>query len=180
MRSLFADINECSDSVCEQICDNLPGSFQCRCQPGYFLAADGVSCFIGETYCSCLCMLSLTWFHSQMNVEWVHSTAAKMLHVLMQWMDLCVFAMMVIQAMDQFVKVNSLVQEWLQFIVTPSESSLLFSLRTSFNASFFNLQILMNATVMVIPVARSVVIPLGALNVLAGRGLYWTLMESTV
>ncbi|XP_067400216.1 endosialin [Emydura macquarii macquarii] len=29
------DADECATGPCEQLCDNFPGGFQCRCQPGY-------------------------------------------------------------------------------------------------------------------------------------------------
>ncbi|XP_064613092.1 uncharacterized protein LOC135476878 [Liolophura sinensis] len=41
-----ADINECSNNNggCAQLCDNLPGSFRCRCGRGFGLLGDGKSC----------------------------------------------------------------------------------------------------------------------------------------
>ena len=52
------DIDECSlmaegdtrvELPCEQICNNLPGSFTCGCNEGYVLAADGTSCDISKS-----------------------------------------------------------------------------------------------------------------------------------
>lgn len=48
--SRFADIDECFDpdfpAGCDQICHNVPGSFQCGCQQGYF-ASNKINC-VGE------------------------------------------------------------------------------------------------------------------------------------
>ena len=40
------DVNECAtnNGGCSQICTNTDGSFVCSCNPGYTLAADGVTC----------------------------------------------------------------------------------------------------------------------------------------
>lgn len=41
----FIDINECNSyHECEQICQNLPGTFECACEEGYFLQVDGKQC----------------------------------------------------------------------------------------------------------------------------------------
>ena len=43
--SLFIDINECGGlRRCEQACNNMAGSYQCACLPGYTLAANAISC----------------------------------------------------------------------------------------------------------------------------------------
>ena len=41
-----SDINECTENLddCVQICDNTIGSYECSCENGYTLAADGRSC----------------------------------------------------------------------------------------------------------------------------------------
>ena len=41
-----SDINECNtgNGGCSQICTNSIGSFECRCNSGYNLAADGRTC----------------------------------------------------------------------------------------------------------------------------------------
>ena len=41
-----SDINECSDENggCSQICTNTEGSFNCECNSGYLLDADGATC----------------------------------------------------------------------------------------------------------------------------------------
>ena len=46
MFSCLSDVDECaiSNGGCEQICDNTYGSFECDCQPGYTLNADGFNC----------------------------------------------------------------------------------------------------------------------------------------
>ncbi len=47
---IFPDINECSDSDCDQICTNLDctnGRFTCSCTAGYYLGNDNHSC-IGQ------------------------------------------------------------------------------------------------------------------------------------
>ena len=40
------DLNECSTSNggCDHVCTNSVGSFQCSCNSGYSLAADGTTC----------------------------------------------------------------------------------------------------------------------------------------
>ena len=44
---LCADMDECSLSVeiCDQICNNTIGSFECKCNPGFILGIDRQSCF---------------------------------------------------------------------------------------------------------------------------------------
>ena len=44
---IFSDINECDESNgnCNQICNNLPGTYNCSCYPGYALDIDGHSCY---------------------------------------------------------------------------------------------------------------------------------------
>ena len=43
---MILDINECvaQNGGCEGVCANVPGSYYCRCPPGYRLSADGKSC----------------------------------------------------------------------------------------------------------------------------------------
>jgi len=42
---IFVDINECNDQGrCEQLCENLPGSFRCACMDGYRLQVNGTKC----------------------------------------------------------------------------------------------------------------------------------------
>lgn len=43
MKSLFVDVNECLfvNGGCDDICVNTPGSFQCQCQTGQSLNANG-------------------------------------------------------------------------------------------------------------------------------------------
>ena len=40
------DIDECVEgtSLCSHICLNNNGSYSCTCRPGYYLAADKVTC----------------------------------------------------------------------------------------------------------------------------------------
>lgn len=38
------DVNECSANPCGHTCVNLPGSFRCECEVGYFLDENGTSC----------------------------------------------------------------------------------------------------------------------------------------
>ena len=42
----FSDVNECEteSNVCDQLCENTIGSFQCGCNEGYSLIRDGKSC----------------------------------------------------------------------------------------------------------------------------------------
>ena len=42
---LFLDIDECYTASCSQECRNYPGSYSCSCRDGWFLSADGVTCF---------------------------------------------------------------------------------------------------------------------------------------
>ena len=44
---LFADIDECKAGidVCDHICINVNGSYQCACHRGYSLGYDGLICF---------------------------------------------------------------------------------------------------------------------------------------
>ena len=41
-----ADVNECNanNGGCEHTCENVDGSFQCGCDTGYMLDADGLTC----------------------------------------------------------------------------------------------------------------------------------------
>ena len=43
---MFSDIDECIEGThdCSQICINTVGSFICRCNSGYELDIDGVTC----------------------------------------------------------------------------------------------------------------------------------------
>ena len=43
---LFADINECSEgtNICQQLCINADGYYNCSCVEGYSLQVDGSSC----------------------------------------------------------------------------------------------------------------------------------------
>lgn len=51
---ILVDINECTtNNICEHSCHNIWGSYQCRCRPGYRLAADKRSCN-GKLICYCL------------------------------------------------------------------------------------------------------------------------------
>ena len=40
------DIDECQtgEANCSQLCDNVPGSFVCKCRAGYSLQGDGATC----------------------------------------------------------------------------------------------------------------------------------------
>lgn len=41
----FADINECKEGKCENgRCTNTPGSFTCKCPPGFDVSPDGTTC----------------------------------------------------------------------------------------------------------------------------------------
>jgi len=42
------DEDECFSSPCSHICENLVGSFKCRCADGYQLLADNVSCVAAD------------------------------------------------------------------------------------------------------------------------------------
>ena len=43
---ILPDINECDNANggCQQICDNIPGSYVCSCNAGYDLNSDGKTC----------------------------------------------------------------------------------------------------------------------------------------
>ena len=43
---MFVDVNECEvqNGGCAHLCENLPGSFACKCNPGFLLEEDGKSC----------------------------------------------------------------------------------------------------------------------------------------
>ena len=46
----YVDINECEDRFsggCDQICNNMIGSFDCSCNTGFELGSDGFQC-LGE------------------------------------------------------------------------------------------------------------------------------------
>ena len=49
---LLPDIDECvvDNGGCNQICVNKPGSFECKCEPGYLLSDDGKTC-VGKKSC---------------------------------------------------------------------------------------------------------------------------------
>ena len=56
------DINECERGEevhsCSHICQNLPGSFRCRCPVGFALAKDGRTCLsIAKNFASVVGML---------------------------------------------------------------------------------------------------------------------------
>ena len=55
------DINECllGSHNCEQLCSNVPGSFNCSCRSGYILNNDGRTCRASELDKSCTCMYSI-------------------------------------------------------------------------------------------------------------------------
>lgn len=39
------DIDEClAETECQEICINIPGSYNCSCREGYGLNSDGYSC----------------------------------------------------------------------------------------------------------------------------------------
>ena len=40
------DVDECAtgNGGCSQVCDNKPGSFECKCNAGYVLADDKKTC----------------------------------------------------------------------------------------------------------------------------------------
>lgn len=40
----ITDVNECDDQPCDQLCDNTDGGFECRCNEGYMLAENMMSC----------------------------------------------------------------------------------------------------------------------------------------
>ena len=43
----FSEIDECADAAlndCEHVCNNTVGSYDCDCNTGYDLQADGISC----------------------------------------------------------------------------------------------------------------------------------------
>ncbi|RXM95461.1 Collagen and calcium-binding EGF domain-containing protein 1 [Acipenser ruthenus] len=45
------DIDECAtknETICSQVCINIPGSYRCECEKGYFLEDDGKTCSKGE------------------------------------------------------------------------------------------------------------------------------------
>nr|XP_033322716.1 uncharacterized protein LOC117218447 [Megalopta genalis] len=44
------DIDECvTEKACDQLCRNLPGSYECHCRPGFQLQKDGQSCRKNDT-----------------------------------------------------------------------------------------------------------------------------------
>lgn len=46
----LSDINECdSNPGCEQICNNLPGSFECACHPGLQIDTTNNKKCVGES-----------------------------------------------------------------------------------------------------------------------------------
>jgi len=47
-----SDIDECELLYCSQGCDNLPGSYVCKCDRGYDLDYDGRTCKITGTLLS--------------------------------------------------------------------------------------------------------------------------------
>ena len=48
--SIYTDIDECAASPCQNdaLCQNLPGSYQCKCKFGY----TGRNCQTGEFGCT--------------------------------------------------------------------------------------------------------------------------------
>ena len=51
---VYADIDECEfdNGGCSQLCHNTEGSFICRCQAGFQLGTDAVSCFSDYSFIS--------------------------------------------------------------------------------------------------------------------------------
>ena len=49
--NIFTDIDECKNNPCNGACVNLPGSYQCICDPGYELR-DGRCQGIVVLYCN--------------------------------------------------------------------------------------------------------------------------------
>ena len=41
----MTEIDECQRGVCSHSCSNTPGSFVCSCPEGFYLSADGRTCF---------------------------------------------------------------------------------------------------------------------------------------
>lgn len=41
MIDAISDIDECNDNVCEQNCENTPGSFKCKCWDNYLTRLNG-------------------------------------------------------------------------------------------------------------------------------------------
>ena len=56
------DVNECTNGGCDHVCTNSVGSFQCSCNSGYNLAADGTTCVdinecqLNTDYCQQTCV----------------------------------------------------------------------------------------------------------------------------
>ena len=46
LRLYFSDTDECAtgDNNCEQVCINLSGTYECDCNDGYELLANGYGC----------------------------------------------------------------------------------------------------------------------------------------
>ena len=51
------DVDECQRGDCSHYCSNTPGSFVCSCREGFYLSADGRTCFGRH------CSKQLSMFH---------------------------------------------------------------------------------------------------------------------
>ena len=52
---LCVDVDECQNGGghnCSQLCENIRGSFECKCNDGYFLDDDDANC---TGMCVCMC-----------------------------------------------------------------------------------------------------------------------------
>ena len=68
------DIDECYTASCSQECSNYPGSYSCSCRDGWFLSADGVTCF-GMMAIALLHLASLNCVRSLVSlIQWGETT----------------------------------------------------------------------------------------------------------
>ena len=106
---LCIDINECGEDNggCNQTCLNIDGSFECSCNDGYKLDANGRTC--SGKYCL-ICIIVLYPIQISMNVmkmmvgvETVASTLKEAMNVYVLALSMMIFAIAVMPTSEMFV-----------------------------------------------------------------------------
>ena len=103
------DINECVEDYdgCNQTCTNTNGSFECSCNDGYKLDANGRTC--SGKYCL-ICIIVLYPIQISMNVikmmvgvEMVASTLKEATNVYVLALSMMIFAIAIMPTSEMFI-----------------------------------------------------------------------------